>query len=71
MGTASVVAYAGEPLLIDYCATKAAVVGWICGTIKNFAKKQIRVNAIQLCLFISFTFQFIDSGYVHTYNNIH
>ncbi len=46
IGTASVVAYAGEPLLIDYPATKAAVVGWIRSLAKSMAKKQIRVNAI-------------------------
>lgn len=46
IGTASVVAYAGEPLLIDYSATKAAIVGWTRSLAKSVAKKQIRVNAI-------------------------
>ncbi|BBN97627.1 SDR family oxidoreductase [Sporolactobacillus terrae] len=46
IGTASVVAYAGEPLLIDYSATKAAIVGWTRSLAKNLAKRQIRVNAI-------------------------
>lgn len=46
IGTASVVAYAGEPLLIDYSATKAAIVGWTRALAKSIAKRQIRVNAI-------------------------
>lgn len=46
IGTASVVAYAGEPLLIDYTATKAAIVGWTRSLAKSVANKQIRVNAI-------------------------
>lgn len=46
IGTASVVAYSGEPLLIDYSATKAAIVGWTRSLAKSIAKRQIRVNAI-------------------------
>lgn len=46
IGTASVVAYEGEPLLIDYSATKAAIVGWTRALAKRLAKRQIRVNAI-------------------------
>ncbi|WP_066190023.1 SDR family oxidoreductase [Gracilibacillus timonensis] len=46
IGTASVVAYAGEPLLMDYSATKAAIVGWTRSLAKSIAKRQIRVNAI-------------------------
>lgn len=46
IGTASVVTYAGEPLLIDYSATKGAIVGWTRSLAKSLASKQIRVNAI-------------------------
>lgn len=46
IGTASVVTYAGEPLLIDYSATKGAIVGWTRSLAKSVAKRQIRVNAI-------------------------
>jgi len=46
IGTASVVAYAGEPLLIDYSATKGAIVSWTRSLAKSVAKKHIRVNAI-------------------------
>lgn len=46
IGTASVVAYEGEPLLMDYSATKAAIVGWTRALARNIAKRQIRVNAI-------------------------
>lgn len=46
IGTSSVVTYAGEPLLMDYAATKGAIVGWTRSLAKNIAKRQIRVNAI-------------------------
>lgn len=46
IGTASVVAYRGEPHLMDYSATKAAIVGWTRALARNIAKRQIRVNAI-------------------------
>nr|WP_248561122.1 SDR family oxidoreductase [Niallia sp. NCCP-28] len=46
IGTASVVTYAGEPLLIDYTATKGAIVGWTRSLAKSLASKQIRVNAV-------------------------
>ncbi|MET3506599.1 SDR family oxidoreductase [Halalkalibacter oceani] len=46
IGTASVVAYEGEPLLMDYSATKAAIVGWTRALARNVAKRKIRVNAV-------------------------
>ncbi|MBM0064473.1 SDR family oxidoreductase [Alkalicoccobacillus gibsonii] len=46
IGTASVVTYAGQPQLIDYTATKGAIVGWTRSLAKNLADKRIRVNAV-------------------------
>ncbi len=46
IGTTSVVTYAGEPLLIDYSATKGAIVGWTRSLAKSLADQGIRVNAI-------------------------
>ena len=46
IGTTSVVTYAGEPLLIDYSATKGAIVGWTRSLAKSLADRNIRVNAI-------------------------
>lgn len=46
IGTTSVVTYAGEPLLIDYAATKGAIVGWTRSLAKSLADQGIRVNAI-------------------------
>lgn len=46
IGTTSVVTYAGEPLLIDYAATKGAIVGWTRSLAKSLADQDIRVNAI-------------------------
>ena len=46
IGTASVVTYAGQPLLIDYAATKGAIVGWTRSLAKSLADQGIRVNAI-------------------------
>lgn len=46
IGTASVVTYVGEKQLIDYTATKGAVVGWTRALAKSLADKGIRVNAV-------------------------
>lgn len=46
IGTTSVVTYAGEPQLIDYSATKGAIVGWTRSLAKSLADQGIRVNAI-------------------------
>lgn len=46
INTASVVAYVGEPLLIEYTATKAANVGFTRALAKSVIKKGIRVNAV-------------------------
>ncbi|WP_245628085.1 SDR family oxidoreductase [Shouchella shacheensis] len=46
IGTTSVVTYAGEPQLVDYTATKGAIVGWTRALAKNLADKRIRVNAV-------------------------
>lgn len=46
IGTTSEATYAGEPLLIDYAATKGAIVGWTRPLAKSLADKSIRVNAI-------------------------
>ncbi|WP_047982295.1 SDR family oxidoreductase [Ornithinibacillus contaminans] len=46
INTASVVAYEGNDLLMDYTATKAANIGFTRALARNLAKKGIRVNAI-------------------------
>ena len=46
IGTTSVVAYMGEPLLIDYTATKGAIVSWTRALARSLADKRIRVNAV-------------------------
>ncbi|ASS64974.1 MULTISPECIES: SDR family oxidoreductase [unclassified Paenibacillus] len=46
INTASVVPYVGEKLLMDYTASKAAIVGFTRALAKNLAKKGIRVNAV-------------------------
>lgn len=46
IGTTSVVTYAGEPLLIDYSATKGAIVGWTRSLAKSLGDQGIRVNAV-------------------------
>ena len=46
IGTTSVVTYAGLPTLIDYSATKGAIVGWTRSLAKSLADQGIRVNAI-------------------------
>lgn len=46
INTASVVAYEGHEELIDYTATKGAVIGFTRALSKNLADKGIRVNAV-------------------------
>lgn len=46
IGTASVVAYEGEKMLIDYTATKSAIVGFTRALAKSVVRQGIRVNAI-------------------------
>lgn len=46
INTASVVAYYGHELLMDYTATKAAIVGFTRALAHNLVKQGIRVNAI-------------------------
>lgn len=46
INTASVVAYRGSEHLIDYSATKGAVVSFTRALSKNLAEKKIRVNAV-------------------------
>lgn len=46
INTASVVAYVGNEQLIDYTATKAAIVGFTRALANNLVSKGIRVNAI-------------------------
>lgn len=46
IGTASVVAYVGEKQLMDYTATKGAIVSWTRALAKNLVDKGIRVNAV-------------------------
>lgn len=46
INTASVVAYKGNPLLIDYSATKGAVIGLTRSLSGSLAEKGIRVNAV-------------------------
>ena len=45
-GTSSVVTYVGEQQMIDYTATKGAIVGWTRALAKNVVKQGIRVNAV-------------------------
>ncbi|TCS72489.1 enoyl-ACP reductase-like protein, partial [Muricomes intestini] len=42
----SIVTYIGEQQLIDYTATKGAIVGFTRALAKNVAKQGIRVNAV-------------------------
>lgn len=44
--TASVVPYEGEPELLDYTATKGAIVGFTRALAKNLVSQGIRVNAV-------------------------
>ncbi len=46
INTSSVVAYRGSPSLIDYAATKAAIVGFTRSLSSNLVEKGIRVNAV-------------------------
>lgn len=46
IGTASVVTYVGEKQMIDYTATKGAIVGWTRALAKSLVDKGIRVNAV-------------------------
>jgi NAD(P)-dependent dehydrogenase (short-subunit alcohol dehydrogenase family) len=46
INTASVVAYRGSEHLIDYTATKGAIVSFTRALSKNLAEKKIRVNAV-------------------------
>jgi NAD(P)-dependent dehydrogenase (short-subunit alcohol dehydrogenase family) len=46
VNTTSVVAYAGNPQLIDYAATKGAIVAFTRSLALNVAKQGIRVNAV-------------------------
>lgn len=46
INTSSVVAFAGYELLIDYTATKAAILGFTRALANSLVKKGIRVNAI-------------------------
>jgi NAD(P)-dependent dehydrogenase (short-subunit alcohol dehydrogenase family) len=46
INTTSVVAYAGNPKLIDYAATKGAIVAFTRSLALNLAKEGIRVNAV-------------------------
>lgn len=46
IGTTSVVTYVGEPQLVDYTATKGAIVGWTRALAKQIGNKGIRVNAV-------------------------
>ncbi|HEY8190466.1 MAG TPA: SDR family oxidoreductase, partial [Micavibrio sp.] len=46
INTASIVAYQGHPKLIDYGATKGAVVGFTRSLADNLVDKKIRVNAV-------------------------
>ncbi|MED1563283.1 SDR family oxidoreductase [Alkalihalobacillus alcalophilus] len=46
IGTTSVVTYNGEEQMIDYTATKGAIVGFTRALAKNVIKKGIRVNAV-------------------------
>lgn len=46
INTASVVAYKGNPLLMDYSATKGAVIGLTRSLSGSLAEKSIRVNAV-------------------------
>ncbi len=46
INTASITAYRGEPLLIDYSATKGAVVAFTRSLSESLVSKGIRVNAV-------------------------
>jgi NAD(P)-dependent dehydrogenase (short-subunit alcohol dehydrogenase family) len=46
INTTSVTAYRGSPHLLDYSATKGAIVAFTRSLSKALAKKKIRVNAV-------------------------
>lgn len=46
INTASVTAYRGSPALIDYAATKGAIVSFTRSLASNLAKRKIRVNGV-------------------------
>ncbi|MDL4841139.1 SDR family oxidoreductase [Aquibacillus rhizosphaerae] len=46
INTASIVAYEGNKKLLDYSATKGAIVGFTRALSQNLAEKSIRVNAV-------------------------
>jgi len=46
INTASITAFAGQPLLIDYSATKGAIMSFTRSLAKSLVKKGIRVNAV-------------------------
>lgn len=46
INTTSVVAYKGQPMLLDYAATKGAIVGFTRSLALQLAEKKIRVNAV-------------------------
>ena len=46
VNTTSVTAYRGSPTLIDYAATKGAIVAFTRSLAGNLAEKKIRVNAV-------------------------
>ena len=46
INTASITAFAGQPLLIDYSATKGAIVSFTRSLAKSLVKKGVRVNAV-------------------------
>jgi NAD(P)-dependent dehydrogenase (short-subunit alcohol dehydrogenase family) len=46
INTASITAYQGKPDLIDYAATKGAVVSFTRSLAANLAPRHIRVNAV-------------------------
>lgn len=46
INSASIVAYQGHPMLIDYSATKGAIVAFTRSLASNLVEKNIRVNAV-------------------------
>ncbi|KAK4478043.1 hypothetical protein RD792_017308 [Penstemon davidsonii] len=46
INSTSVVAYSGSPILLDYCATKGAIVAFTRGLALQLAEKGIHVNAV-------------------------
>ncbi|MAR57178.1 MAG: NAD(P)-dependent oxidoreductase, partial [Rickettsiales bacterium] len=46
INTASITAYQGQPVLMDYATTKGAVVGFTRALAGNLADKGVRVNAV-------------------------